>query len=239
MQVHASLHHWITQGHYKPGGNLETESSLCRMFDVSRITVRKAIELLSQEGLVESIQGKGTFVTGSNPNQPVRTDMNQRISRAKHLARKSSIDDLRISTERASQEVATDLNLGVDAEVITSSYVRILDKQRIGYAESAFPVSLGIKLTAKDFRLNKKFTILEDKGIALSGIDHLIGATLADARLAGLLDIQVGAPLVRIKMVMLDLQHKPVERVVAFFRADQYEQHMFLTREAKDNPNRK
>jgi GntR family transcriptional regulator len=238
MQVHASLHHWITQGRYEPGRHLETESNLCRMFGVSRITIRKSIELLAQEGLVESIQGKGTFVADSNPHLPVRADMNQRISRAKQLARKSSTDDLRIEIESASKEVATDLNLENGEQIITSSYVRVLNEQRIGYAESAFPVSLGIKLTAKDFRLNTMLTILEDKGIALSGIDHLIGATLADARLAGLLDIQVGAPLVRIKMVMLDLLHKPVERVVAFFRADQYEHHMFMTRDTKGSLNR-
>jgi GntR family transcriptional regulator len=234
MQVHASLHDWITQGRYEPGGCLETESELCEMFGVSRITVRKAIELLAQAGLVKSVQGKGTFIALNNPKLPVRADMNQRISRAKQFARKSQIDRLEISTELPGSEVAADLCLKHDEHVIVSSYVRILKNSRIGYATSAIPVKLGVEIAPEDFRLSTMLTILEDKGVALSGIDHLIGATLADSRLASLLEVQVGVPLVRIKMVMLDMQHKPVERVIAHFRADQYEHHMFMTRGTTD-----
>lgn len=230
MQVYSSLYQWIVQGHYAPGALLEPESRLCEMFGVSRITVRKAIEMLVRENLIETRQGKGTFVTSRNASLPVRADMDQRISRARKLARNSKTAEVTFKRTTAPADVAVDLNLDAGTEVQFASYVRIMQKLRIGYVESYMPLSLNLTLQLSDFRRNTMLTILEDKGVALSGIDHLIGATLADARLAKLLEIKVGAPLVRIKMIMLDLEHQPVDHVLAFFRADHYEHHMFMAR---------
>lgn len=232
MQVYSSIYQWIAQGHYAPGACLETESRLCEMFGVSRVTVRKAIELLAREGLVHSLQGKGTFVSMGRSDLPVRADMDQRIARAKQLARSSKIADIRIEHAVPPADVLTDLNLEADTEVLFASYVRVMKKLRIGYIESRIPLELNITLEPQDFSDNTMLTIMEAKGVALSGIDHLIGATLADNRLARILKIQIGAPLVRIKMIMLDTQHRPVDHVLAFFRADHYEHHMFLAKSA-------
>jgi len=232
MQVYSSIYQWIAQGHYAPGACLEPETQLCKMFSVSRITVRRAIELLAREGLVHTLQGKGTFVSLPGSDLPVRADMDQRIARAKQLARRSKIADLRIEQTIPTADVSTDLALHAGTEVLFASYVRVMSKMRIGYVESHIPLTLDIALTPDDFADNTMLTIIEAKGIALSGIDHLIGATLADARLARLLKVQVGAPLVRIKMIMLDSKHRPVDHVLAFFRADHYEHHMFMARSA-------
>jgi len=230
MQVYSSLYQWIAQGHYAPGARLEPETRLCEMFGVSRITVRKAISMLVEQGLLHAVQGKGTFLATDHPGLPVRADMDQRINRARQLARTSRTENLVIETEVASTEIAADLDLQPGDSVLRAAYVRKMPKMRIGYVESFIPSHLGIELSADDFAHNTMLTILEDKGVQLSGIDHLIGATLADNRLARLLEIEVGAPLVRVKMIMLDQNHAPVERVLAFFRADQYEHHMFMAR---------
>ncbi|MGH6887255.1 MAG: GntR family transcriptional regulator, partial [Geminicoccales bacterium] len=54
----------IARGRWSAGGQLPTLESLVREFDVARVTVRQAIDLLSREGLVTAQQGRGTFVTG-------------------------------------------------------------------------------------------------------------------------------------------------------------------------------
>ena len=182
------------------------------------------------------MQGKGTFVAKGNPGLAVRADMDQRIRRARNLARTSRTENLTIETIVASDDIAADLGLQRGEDVLLASYVRVMPEMRIGYVESHIPLSLGIELSPDDFLSNTMLTILEDKGIRLSGVDHLIGATLADQRLARLLEIEVGAPLVRIKMIMLDHNHAPVERVLAFFRADQYEHHMFMARNTVIKP---
>ena len=235
QQVFSALQQWIAQGHYPPLSRLEPEKQLCEIFGVSRITVRKALELLAAEGLVKSVQGKGTFVLANLNRAPVHADMNQRIERARELARSSTVIDLTITETPATPEVVDDLKLqsGDSAQMV--SYIRLLRDMRIGYVESFCPVDLGVEFSAADFQSNTLLTVLEDKGIKLSGIDHLVGATLADTRLAVLLDLDVGMPLVRVKMIMLDLTHKPVQKVVAYFRADQYEHHLFLARQGQED----
>ena len=61
-QVYVSLRAWVQDGTYKPGDQIPTEPQLCKLFGVSRITVRKAIDSLSQEGWLVRQQGRGTFV---------------------------------------------------------------------------------------------------------------------------------------------------------------------------------
>src|SRR5437660_2321569 len=47
---------------WEPGQLIPSELELCQMYSVSRTTVRKALDHLTQEGLLYRIQGKGTFV---------------------------------------------------------------------------------------------------------------------------------------------------------------------------------
>jgi GntR family transcriptional regulator len=230
QQVYSTLRQWITQGHYPPQARLEPENRLCEIFGVSRITVRKALQLLARDGLVKSVQGKGTFLQADTEHKPIHADMNQRIRRARELARNSEVLELSVSRIAASREVSDDLQLNSETEVQSVTYIRVLRDLRIGFVESHFPIDLNIKFGEKDFLDSTLLTILEDKGFELSGIDHLVGATLADTELASHLNLNVGEPLVRVKMIMLDVAHRPIQKVVAFFRADQYEHHLFLAR---------
>ncbi|ATW23803.1 GntR family transcriptional regulator [Candidatus Formimonas warabiya] len=52
----------ILKGHYKPGDMLDSESALMKEFQASRMTIRKSLSLLSNEGYVYSVPGKGNFV---------------------------------------------------------------------------------------------------------------------------------------------------------------------------------
>jgi GntR family transcriptional regulator len=54
----------IARGAWSPGERLPTLEDLMREFDVARVTVRQAVEVLAREGLVRAQQGRGTFVTG-------------------------------------------------------------------------------------------------------------------------------------------------------------------------------
>lgn len=62
LQVAAALRRRIETGHWEPGGKISTLEELESEFQVARVTVRQAIDLLQKEGLVRRQQGKGTFV---------------------------------------------------------------------------------------------------------------------------------------------------------------------------------
>lgn len=63
QQVEASIRNDIREKKYLPGEQLPTEEELCKIYGVSKITIRKAFKLLTESGTVERLRGKGTFVT--------------------------------------------------------------------------------------------------------------------------------------------------------------------------------
>lgn len=64
IQIYDELYGAITTGVYKEGTMLPSEAALMEMYKVSRVTVRQALSLLQEDGIVRSIQGKGTIVCG-------------------------------------------------------------------------------------------------------------------------------------------------------------------------------
>ena len=61
----------IRSGEWQTGGQIPTEEELCRGFNVSKITVRRAITNLVLEGFLEKLQGKGTFVRQGPPRSGI------------------------------------------------------------------------------------------------------------------------------------------------------------------------
>lgn len=225
-QVYAVLRDWIAQGVYAPGERLPSESEFCELFKVSRITVRSAIEMLEKEGMVERIQGRGTFVADV-VNVPHRGDLSELVRRVRQLDASSTLEDVSIREEAAEENVARDLQIAAGAKVLHASYVRLRNNQPIGVADIYIPASLGVKLTAKDVQ-GPAPVLLEAKGIALLGAHQFIGAALADSRMAAKLGIPVGAPLVQVSLQVVDMTSRPVELLLAHYRADLYTHHVFL-----------
>ena len=62
LQVEADIKNRILSKQYMPGDKLPTENELSDQYNVSKITIRKAIQNLSDEGYVNKVQGKGTFI---------------------------------------------------------------------------------------------------------------------------------------------------------------------------------
>lgn len=66
------LEHDIRTGKYSPGDRIMTESELSKKYGISLITVRKAISLLTEKGLLIKKQGKGTFVAKPKYSRNIR-----------------------------------------------------------------------------------------------------------------------------------------------------------------------
>ena len=87
IQVYAAIRDWIYQGSYKPGQRLPTEGELCDLFGVSRITTRKAVDMLVDEELVVRQPGRGTFVVEDLADAPVIGDMEQLLRKVERLGK--------------------------------------------------------------------------------------------------------------------------------------------------------
>lgn len=70
MRVYQDIRSGIGSGEYPPGTQLPTEATLQERYGVSRITVKKAMELLAADALIERFPGRGTFVKVADPEAP-------------------------------------------------------------------------------------------------------------------------------------------------------------------------
>ncbi|MCC7490471.1 MAG: GntR family transcriptional regulator [Gammaproteobacteria bacterium] len=233
IQVYSTVRDWIYQGSYKPGSRLPTEEELCRLFKVSRITTRKAVDMLVDEGLVLRQPGRGTFVVEDLADAPVIGEMDQLLRKVERLGKTSRVAQAEVTEIEADPETAHDLQLLPGARVQRASHVRLSDRNPVGYVITYVPSTLKVRFDLRELNESPMLNLLERKGVDIAAADQVISATLADARLASLLNTTVGAPLVHIRLVVFDSQRRPVERLVAWYRGDHYHHHVHLTRKAR------
>jgi GntR family transcriptional regulator len=214
-QVYVSLRAWVQDGTYKPGDQIPTEPQLCKMFGVSRITVRKAIDSLSQEGWLVRQQGRGTFVRMS-ASRGTSLDITE-------------VKDLQVAEIEPDGETRAALNLMDDERVQRATHVRMLKRVPIGLITTFVPLDVARRVTLAEMAEQPMFELLGKVGIRVSRADQFIGATLAGVEAARALTVEVGAPLLRLTRIVFDVNNRPVERVVALYRADAYQYHMQLT----------
>lgn len=72
IQIENDIRNRIEDGTYKTGDKIPTENELIALYDVSRITIRRAVQDLTEEGVLIKKQGKGTFIQGRKIQRKIR-----------------------------------------------------------------------------------------------------------------------------------------------------------------------
>ena len=145
-QIADALREKISAGELKPGDALPTESSLQEAFNVSRVTVRQALKLLTEEQIVESIQGSGTYVK----EERVNYDMYQLTGFYEKLADRNVDTHSEVSifeVLKADAKLAEKLNLSHDDKVWHVKRVRFIKQKPVNLEETWMPLALFPDLT--------------------------------------------------------------------------------------------
>lgn len=186
------------------GSLLPSEAELSARFGASRVTIRRALEVLRDEGLVAARQGFGWFVV----TEPVR----------QHLEGLGTIEDqLEASGRHAARRVVefgfddhppgrVARVLGVDP-VLRVKRVNLADDEPFAVVTVWCPAELGRTLSRADVERRPFYELL---GVPLRGATQTIGADSAEPADAALLHVPVGAPLLRCERVTTDTSGRPV-----------------------------
>ena len=145
-QIADALREKISAGELKPGDALATESSLQEAFNVSRVTVRQALKLLTEEQIVESIQGSGTYVK----EERVNYDIYQLTGFYEKLADRNVDTHSEVSifeVLKADAKLAEKLNLSHDDKVWHIKRVRFIKQKPVNLEETWMPLALFPDLT--------------------------------------------------------------------------------------------
>jgi GntR family transcriptional regulator len=222
-QIYLILHDEIISGQRGYGSLVPTEQELSRIYDVSRITARRALDELAAHKLVARRRRIGTQVIFESPAKPIEGSIDQALETLLFLGRNTKVKLLTIGEEEAPPSIQEALRLAPGDRVIRAVRVRWLDREPLGYVVSYVPVRLGVHLTAAALKSKPMLALLSDAGFKIGGANQTISAISADATLAKELAIEIRAPLLRISRTVMDNHGNAILLTMAHYRSDRYQ----------------
>jgi GntR family transcriptional regulator, phosphonate transport system regulatory protein len=218
----------IHQGVYQLGDQLPTEAKLAEQFAVNRHTLRQAIALLKNEGLLRVDRGRGTFVAAKTIRYPIgkRVRYNQTLKAQGWQARFQLIRTLEVPADIA---VAKGLEINYGDPVALIERLGLADEEPISVGAGYFPLK-----RFPDFLELKNIKILqEQQSISgflqqVYGCDHIRRSTCVSARLvqprdAQWLQLPLNQPILLAESVNVDQTGYVIEYGVTRLRGDRME----------------
>jgi GntR family transcriptional regulator len=210
----------IADGDMKAGDQLPTEDSLIERFEVSRITVRRAIQNLVGRGLVEIRRGKGTFVASPKITQEL-TELTGFVEDMRGLGRKPTARVISKETVTADTTVAGHLALTKGERVVRIRRVRLADGVPISFDETYLPLEIGNKIITNNLKVEPIFSLLERKyNVPLIEAEYKLEAVAAEAEVAAALRVKQGSPIFRIERTSYSTGNRPVDYEKLYYRGD-------------------
>lgn len=208
-----------------PDVAIPSERELMTTYDVSRATVRKAIDNLVAGGLLHRIQGKGTFV--ARPRVESRLHL---ASFSQDMLRRGltpSTRLLRVDEERPPAQVAKALRLGARGTAWRIDRIRLADGQPMAIEQGWYPTSLLPDLDAEDLS-GSLYTLFDVRyGLVIDAAEQTLWGEAAEGATARRLEAPVHTPLLVFRRVS-SAAGRPLEYVVSRYRGDHYQVQMTL-----------
>lgn len=228
LQVKDILIKRIQEKVWPPNTLIPTEQELMEEFNVSRTTLRQAISILVQEGLLEKKQGKGTIVKSQQLTGNGRLKGFAEEAMEKGLTPNSKL--LRVEFKQDLYHEKSMLNLPDDEEVLVIERIRFADQVPIALERSCWPSYIGKLFINLDLNSAKFYEILEQNDIILKRAHEKISAINATLYEADLLGIRGGEAMLETERLSFGLDDRPIEFSTIKFRSDKYHYNLKLTR---------
>lgn len=209
----------IAQGRRRPGGRLPTEDELIQAHQVSRITVRQALEQLRQRGLIERFPGRGSFVSRAPGTAVWSLETVEDVARAGAQTDMTVLSwALRRPTPLARRRLATG-----QQPVYQLRGVRSTDGIPLYYEEIWLPAAVGRKLHRDDLERATVLELVQHKlgWPLIRGVEE-ISAEVMDRALARRLRASERAPTLILDLTYFGADDRPLVYVRAWYRADRF-----------------
>lgn len=185
----------IYTNEWKVDEQIPTEMELCDTYNVSRITVRKAIDLLVQEGLLCRQRAVGTFVR-SNNEQASLTSVKSFTQEMTDLGKEAHTLNASIHKIPASRKIANFLNIEMNAPVMNLRRVFGSHKNAFAFFDTYFSCNENYSLDSKDY-YGSFYEYLSTFGIVVNSINEYVEAVLPDEELMKLLNVEQCTPILK------------------------------------------
>lgn len=218
-QLFLVLRDKIVSGQVKGGDALPKEEALCEEFEVSRITVRRAMGDLIALGLIERRHALGTFVRRDIPLARPIPSLSF-VGGLRKSAKETKAEVLLCEKAQPPAEVAQLLGLDAGVEALRVYRLRTSEGVPVMVVDSWIPLPYSAGIDAGALKERALYDLLLAQGIEFGRMVQEISASVADPEKAKLLGTEIGAPLLRIVRVMHDVADAPVQHLLIYLSPD-------------------
>ncbi|CAM3095632.1 GntR family transcriptional regulator [Leuconostoc rapi] len=221
IQIHNQIKARIEAGEWVAQKRLPAERELSETFNVSRMTLRQAIQTLVDEGLLERKVGSGTYVAEKKVSERAlgMTSFTELMAATGRVAKTKTMS-YKLTSPSASETMR--LQLADGEEVLVMERLRMGDNEPILLERTTLPASLIATFSRRDLT-ESLYVTLEKAGIQPGRAEQTISATLANERLSELLQIKRGDAILNVRQVSFDQNERPFEYVRSYYVGERFE----------------
>ena len=209
----------IDTGAYPVGSRIPPEHELEQLYQVSRVTVRRALAELTAKGLLERKQGKGTFVSAPRVMQNTK-NLHSFHDSCRYNNVTPGTDVIHIRETVAAPADAEELNLPEGSRVLETVRIRRADGVPVVLEKNRF--SLAYAWLQDQDLSNSLYALLREYGVEPKQAVHDISLCFAEKEEADLLEIREGSPLIRLHEVVYDQRGRPLHNSIQLIRGERF-----------------
>ncbi len=220
VQLKEMLAQEIKKGIYK--NKIPSERELMDRFSISRTTVRTAISLLVQDGMLEKIHGKGTFISKRPPVHDWLDSLNSLTDTIKRMGMVPGSRLLKNGITGKAKDIHINEFLNTDM-VYTIERLRTADGIPIAVEKHFYDKEIGLQLEHFDLHRTTIYDLLENRlNIDMMEAEQFITCKEVRMEDALHLDIPKGTTVLSVERLITDTHDKPIEYYISYFRPDMY-----------------
>lgn len=233
-QIYLVLREQLNEGRFAKG--LPPEMVLSKEFGAGRVTVRRALEQLSNEGLIIRRAGRGTHpapaevvVPGDGAQGARRRatkGMSGLLENIVSMSLRTTVKVIEVRTIHASHSVAEALQIPFGAMVQKAVRRRSSKLGPVSHITTYVPDELAQRFGRKDLLRKPILRLIEESGVEMGRARQTVSARQADATVARELEVAVGTALLAVNRLVFDVNDRPVQWLHGLYRPDRYEYQM-------------
>ena len=226
------LRQQIEHGDFQTHDAIPSERKLEQRYNLSRPTIRQAIDLLSRQGYLYRVHGKGTFVSPPKLQKGI-LELTSFSEDMRNRGLKPGQRILEFGYVKPDSKTRQQLEItDNEKKVLRIKRLRFGDEEPMGLQDSFLALDSKHTITREEIEdKGSIYVILQEKfGIYPTEADETLEVTLATREEAELLNIKEGSPLLLNERTLWSQDRKAIEFVRILYRGDRYKYYMRLTR---------
>ena len=212
----------IKSGEYAEGQLIPKESELTDIYQVSRPTVRQAIQFLVNDGYLERRKRRGTIVKQQKINQEFTHIIESYDSEMNRKGLHPKTKVLTFKLDKATVDIAKHLDINEFEAVYKLVRLRYAENKPIVLVTTYLPVKALPNFLDNDFKQEKLYSVLEKMNFPILQIRRKLDVLKADETTSDLLDIEEGDPIFYFHSIGYSHDRTPIEYSISKYRGDIY-----------------